>query len=68
MRASAGDEIVVEVSTPGRAVRLGEVLAVLGERGGPPYRVRWADGAESLYCPGPDARVRAVAERTDRNA
>lgn len=60
MQAAIGDRIIIESATLGRAARLGEVLAVLGEQGRPPYRVRWSDGSESLYCPGPDARVRTA--------
>ncbi|MFR9804473.1 DUF1918 domain-containing protein [Pseudonocardia sp. RS010] len=62
MQAAVNDRIIVESATLGRATRLGEVLAVLGEHGAPPYRVRWADGTESLYCPGPDARVRTTGQ------
>lgn len=65
MQAVVGDHIVVESATLGRTARLGEVLGVLGQNGEPPYRVRWADGAESLYSPGADARVRLVAPEPD---
>ena len=58
MEAVTGDRIIVESAALGRETRLGEILSVLGEHGAPPWRVRWTDGSESLYCPGPDARIR----------
>ncbi|MBC3192272.1 DUF1918 domain-containing protein [Pseudonocardia sp. C8] len=64
MQATVGDHIVVESATLGKPARLGEVVAVLGDGGGPPYRVRWDDGTESLYCPGPDAHLNAAAEES----
>jgi len=33
------------------------VLEVLGEGDSEHYRVRWQDGRESIYFPGPDAQV-----------
>jgi hypothetical protein len=35
----------------------GIVLEVLGADDQPPYRVRWDDGHESVYFPGPDAHL-----------
>jgi CBS domain-containing protein len=57
VRAAAGDEITVETDTVGQVRRRGEVLEVL-TTAGEHYRVRWDDGRESLFFPGPDARVR----------
>ncbi len=57
MNAKCGDQIVIETSTLAAARRRGEVLEVLGEGEHEHYRVRWADGHESVYIPGPDARV-----------
>ena len=57
MQAHAGDRIVVETTTLGAARRSGEVLEVLGTDEGEHYRVRWEDGHESVYFPGPDAHV-----------
>ena len=56
MQAAVGDEIVVEADTVGRLRRRGEILEVL-TTGGEHYRVRWDDGHESLFFPGPDARI-----------
>lgn len=55
--ATAGDRIVVEGPVVDRSRRHGVVLEVLGDGEERRYRVRWSDGAESIYVPGPDARV-----------
>ena len=57
MNASVGDRIIVPGAHLGDPVRDGEIVAVEGEGGGPPYRVRWADGHVSLFFPGPDVTV-----------
>ena len=60
MRANPGDRIVVETTTLDVPRRHGEVVEVLGQGDGRCYRVRWDDGHESVYQPGPDARVVAA--------
>ncbi len=57
MHAKQGDQIVIQTSTLGTARRSGEVLEVLGQGEREHYRVRWMDGHESIFFPGPDARV-----------
>jgi hypothetical protein len=57
MHAKAGDQIVIETATLDVPRRSGEVLEVIGEGERTHYRVRWQDGHESVYIPGPDARV-----------
>jgi hypothetical protein len=58
MRAAVGDRIVVRGHKVGEHERSGEILAVEGEDGAPPYLVRWDDtGHENLFFPGPDAVV-----------
>ncbi|MEX2464959.1 MAG: DUF1918 domain-containing protein [Gaiellaceae bacterium] len=58
LRASAGDRLVIRAHYLGEPPREAEILAVLGEQGGPPYRVRWEDNShESVVFPGPDAFV-----------
>ncbi len=58
MKAQVGDRMVVHGHRLGEPERDGEILAVLGEDGGPPYRVRWSDdGHVSEYFPGSDASV-----------
>lgn len=63
MHAKQGDWIVVETSTLDTARRNGEVLEVLGQGEREHYRVRWMDGHESIFFPGPDARVVSKGER-----
>ena len=59
MRADAGDRVVVYARHVEDPVRDGEVVAVRGAEGRPPYLIRWwADGHQSLFVPGPDAQVR----------
>jgi len=57
MRAQSGDRIAIETTTLDLRRRSGVVLEVLGADEQPPYRVRWDDGHESVYFPGPDAHV-----------
>ena len=54
LRAEPGDRLVVRGHHQGEAPRDAEVLEVLGEDGGPPYRVRWEDGHEAEVFPGSD--------------
>ncbi|MFE0426894.1 DUF1918 domain-containing protein [Streptomyces sp. NPDC058953] len=59
MRANVGDKLLVHGRTVGHQDRVAEVVEVLGESGGPPYRVRFEDdGHETLMSPGPDTVVR----------
>jgi hypothetical protein len=58
MRAKTGDHIVIETSKLDTRRRHGDVLEVLGEQDNQHYRVRWDDGHESIYFPGPDAQLR----------
>lgn len=56
--ASVGDRLVVEAAVVDHGRRHGEVLEVLGHGTDElRYRVRWSDGNESIYFPGPDAHV-----------
>jgi hypothetical protein len=58
MQASVGDRIVIRGHSVGEVNRDGEVIAVRGPGGSPPYVVRWGDtGHETLFFPGPDASV-----------
>jgi hypothetical protein len=57
MRAQVGDHLHVHGRTVGNADRVGEIVEVRGEDGGPPYLVRFEDGHETLVFPGPDATV-----------
>lgn len=57
MRAEVGDVIVVEGQQVDHPRRRGTVLEVVEGSGENCYRVRWDDGRESLFFPGPDAHV-----------
>ncbi len=57
MHANKGDRIVVESVTVDSARRSGQIMEVMGGHAGEHYRVRWDDGHESEFFPGPDARV-----------
>jgi len=57
MRASVGDEIVVDQSRVGAPPRKGEIIEVRGEGETVHYVVRWDDGHESVFFPSSDAHV-----------
>ena len=58
MRASVGDEVVVESGHVAGVVRHGRVVEVHHPDGTPPYLVEWAEtGERTLVFPGPDTRV-----------
>lgn len=57
MKAKVGDRVVTEGVHVDSPRREGRVVDVTGQDGAPPYRVRWNDGHESLWFPGPDSRV-----------
>jgi hypothetical protein len=58
MRASVGDRIVVMGRHIGDSRRSAIILAVEGDDGAPPYKVRWDDSDhEVLFFPGPDSLV-----------
>lgn len=64
-----GDRLVIKGHHLGQPDRDAEILEVLGEHGGPPYRVRWADsGRETLLFPGADAVVEHYRRRRRRTA
>lgn len=57
MRATTGDQIAIETTTLDTPRRRGEVVEVIGSGEREHYRVRWQDGHESVYFPGPDAHI-----------
>ena len=58
MQAAVGDKIVVRGHRTGEPDRDAVILAVEGDNGAPPYRVRWSDdGHEGIFFPGSDAVV-----------
>jgi hypothetical protein len=56
--ASVGDRIRMHSNSTDVPDRTGTVVAVLGDDG-PPYRVRFDSGEETIVTPGPDATVEA---------
>jgi hypothetical protein len=54
MKAKTGDRLTITGHRVGEATRHPDILEVRGEKGAPPYYVRWTDGHESLVYPGPD--------------
>jgi hypothetical protein len=57
VHANVGDQLVIESRTVDAPRKIGEIVEVHGEEGGPPYLVRWSDGHEGLMFPGADAHV-----------
>ncbi len=66
MNAHIGDEIVVDGSRLGDLSRKGEILEVRNLGGVEHYRVRWDDGEDGLFYPGPDAHVVRLGPGPDR--
>lgn len=57
MQAKVGDEIRVHGRAVGTGEHHGEVVEVQGKDGGPPYLVRFDNGHEGVFFPGPDCEV-----------
>lgn len=69
MKAEAGDRLVVHGHRQGEPERDAEIIEVLGEDGGPPFRVRWSDdGHESIFFPGSDSSVEHLHHRVVNRA
>ena len=64
MHARIGDAVVVDGPRQGDLSRKGEVLEVRDTGGVEHYRVRWDDGAEGIFYPGPDAHRIHPGDRT----
>ena len=57
MSASVGDRIRMHSNSVDTPDRVGTIVGVLGADDGPPYRVRFESGEESIVSPGPDATI-----------
>ena len=57
MHATKGDRLHLHSNTVGTRDKIAEIVEVRGERGAPPYVVRFPDGHETLIFPGPDCVV-----------
>ncbi|MEW6155186.1 MAG: DUF1918 domain-containing protein [Actinomycetota bacterium] len=62
MEAQIGDRIVIERAKIGQPRRQGEVRDVIRNGSVTYYRVRWQDGQETVFFPGPDARLEPAAQ------
>jgi hypothetical protein len=65
VKASVGDRITAHGLHVGDASRCGEVIAVKGAGGEPPYVVRWDDGHEAVFVPGCGVRVDSAGKSAD---
>ena len=62
MDAQVGDQFVVNSRIAGKPPRVGEIIECIDQGGlTPHFRVRWADGHESVVYPGSDAKVAPAA-------
>lgn len=60
MQGQIADRIVVQ-GTSGSGPRAGEILEVLATGDSARYRVRWSDGHESVFTPGPGVTIDSTA-------
>jgi len=66
MEAAIGDTIRIHGNVVGNADRNGEIIEVHGDKGEPPYLVRFDDGHTRLVYPGPDAVIVPAQRRPKR--
>ena len=66
MQAVIGDRICIHGNVVGHADRNGEIIEVHGDKGEPPYVVRFEDGHTRLVYPGPDAVIVPAQPRPKR--
>ena len=57
MDANVGDEIIVDGVHTGDLPRKAEILEILHVGDVTHYRVRWDDGQEALFYPGPTTHI-----------
>jgi hypothetical protein len=69
MSADVGDRITLHGNTVDTPDRTGTIVGVLGTDG-PPYRVRFDSGDETIVTPGPDATIEppSVGQRLEQAA
>jgi hypothetical protein len=67
MEAKVGDRILVDSEHVGTPPREGQILEVISGEVSPRFRVRWADGHETLFSPGSGA-ARVVPKVSSRTA
>ena len=57
MQATIGDRICIHGNAVGLPDKTGEIIEVRGDKGEPPYLVKFDDGRTRLIFPGPDAVI-----------
>ena len=57
MHANNGDRIIVESAKVGSPRRSGQIVEVLHGLAGERYLVKWEDGHQTEFFPGPNAMV-----------
>jgi hypothetical protein len=63
VRGHLGDKLVISGHQVGEPKRVGQIMEVRGEDGGPPYRVKWDDdGHTTLLFPGPDCSIEPIGD------
>ena len=62
MEAAVGDRICIQGNVFGHLDQQVEIVEVHGDRGEPPYLVRFDDGHTRLMFPGPDAVIERPAQ------
>jgi Domain of unknown function (DUF1918) len=65
MRAPVSDRVCVRGHSVGTADRHGEIRKVHGADGTPPFVVRWDDGQEGLFFPGPDVEIQRAPSTSE---
>jgi hypothetical protein len=65
MRASVGDRVCVRGHSVGTAERHGEIREIHGPDGTPPFVVRWDDGHDALFFPGPDTEIQPTSAASE---
>jgi hypothetical protein len=61
MQATVGDRIHIRGHAVGHPEKHGEIVEVRGDKGQPPYLVRFGDGQTRLLFPGADAVIEHLA-------
>ena len=66
MKAHIGDEIIIDGHVVGEPRRVGKIVDVRGEDGGPPYEVSWDDSDHTtLLYPSSDAHIKHPSGETN---
>jgi hypothetical protein len=66
MDLNEGDRVVAESESTERPPREGVIEEILGSGSSLRYRIRWADGHESIWTPASGALYRKPADREQK--